>query len=83
MAWEVRFYQNSRGDEPVKIFISDLDARTREKVYELRVKSKVAVRIFYSSKTRIYYLLHAFEKKSQKTPEKELKVAIDRLRELL
>lgn len=52
-------------------------------LYELRVKSKIAVRVFYSPKTGIYYLLHAFIKKTQKTPEKELKIAIDRMKELL
>lgn len=52
-------------------------------LYELRVKSTVAVRIFYSPKTGIYYLLHAFVKKTQKTPDKELRVAIDRMKELI
>lgn len=50
-------------------------------LYELRVKSKVAIRVFYSPKTSVYYLLHAFVKKTQKTPEKELKIAIDRMKE--
>ena len=52
-------------------------------LYELRIKSKVAVRIFYSPKTGTYYLLHAFIKKSQKTPERELKIALDRMNELI
>lgn len=109
MAWEVKFYQNSRGEEPAKVLIMSLDLRTQQKVadsiailkmsgpflmppymkklqqnlYELRIKSKVAVRVFYSPKTGVYYLLHAFVKKAQKTPDKELKVAIDRMKELL
>jgi phage-related protein len=41
------------------------------------------VRVFYCPKTEVYYLLHAFIKKTQKTPEKELKIAIDRMKELL
>jgi len=57
--------------------------KLRQNLYELRVKSKVAVRVFYSPVTGIYYLLHAFVKKTQKTPEKELKIAIDRMRDLL
>lgn len=52
-------------------------------LYELRIKSTVAVRVFYSPITGIYYLLHAFVKKTQNTPEKELKIAIDRIKELL
>lgn len=52
-------------------------------LYELRIKSTVAVRVFYSPKTGIYYLLHAFVKKTQKTPEKELSIALDRIKELI
>lgn len=52
-------------------------------LYELRIKSQVAVRIFYSPKTNSYYLLHAFIKKSDKTPAKELRIAIDRMKELI
>ena len=52
-------------------------------LYELRIKSKVAIRIFYSPRTGIYYLLHAFIKKSQKTPERELKIALDRMKEII
>jgi len=49
----------------------------------LRIKSTVAVRIFYSPITGIYYLLHAFGKKTQKTPDKEMKIALDRIKELI
>ena len=52
-------------------------------LYELRIKSQVAIRIFYSPKTNRYYLLHAFIKKSDKTPTKELRIAIDRMKELI
>ncbi len=52
-------------------------------LYELRIKSAVAVRVFYSPMTGFYYLIHAFVKKSQKTPDKELKIAIDRMKEML
>lgn len=52
-------------------------------LYELRIKSKVSVRVFYSSHTQRYYLLHGFVKKSTKTPRKELKVALDRMKELV
>ena len=50
---------------------------------ELRIKSKIQVRIFYTVKNNEFYLLHAFIKKSQKTPTKDLKVAIDRMKEFI
>lgn len=57
--------------------------KLQNKLYELRVSGKVAIRIFYTSKDGEYYLLHAFKKKTQKTPRKELKIALDRIREIL
>ena len=51
-------------------------------LYELRIKSVVAVRVFYSPITGVYYLLHAFVKKTQKTPDREMKIALDRIKEL-
>lgn len=53
------------------------------KLYELRISGKVAVRIFYTIRNGEYYLLHAFKKKSQKTPPREIKVALDRMREII
>lgn len=52
------------------------------KLYELRISSKIAIRIFYTIKEGEYYLLHAFSKKAQKTPTKELKIALDRMKEV-
>ena len=51
-------------------------------LYELRIRGKVQVRIFYTMKNNEYYLLHAFRKKSQKTPKKEIQIAIDRIKEI-
>lgn len=53
------------------------------KLYELRISGKIAVRIFYTIRNGEYFLLHAFKKKSQKTPLKELKTALDRMKELV
>lgn len=48
-------------------------------LYELRVRGKQEVRIFYVFvKGSTIYLLHAFQKKSQETPNKELKLARQR-----
>ncbi|MBI4079501.1 MAG: type II toxin-antitoxin system RelE/ParE family toxin, partial [Candidatus Levybacteria bacterium] len=41
------------------------------------------IRIFYTIYNKEYYLLHAFKKKSQKTPTQEIKTALDRIGELV
>lgn len=53
------------------------------KLYELRISGKIAIRIFYTTHNNDYYLLHAFKKKTQKTPTQELKIALDRMKELI
>lgn len=57
--------------------------KLRDKLYELRISGVVAIRIFYTIKNGEYYLLHVFKKKSQKTPNKEFKIAIDRIKEIV
>ena len=57
--------------------------KLQNNLYELRIKGKVQTRIFYTIINNEYYLLHAFRKKSQKTPIKELKTAIDRMKEII
>ena len=57
--------------------------KLQNKLYELRISKKVAIRIFYTFVNNEYFLLHAFKKKKQKTPIRELKVAIDRMKELI
>lgn len=53
------------------------------RLYELRISGKMAIRIFYTINHGEYHLLHAFKKKTQKTPSKELKIAIDRMSEII
>jgi len=57
--------------------------KLQDKLYELRISGKVAIRILYTISNNEYYLLHAFKKKNQKTPSKELKIALDRMREII
>ncbi len=57
--------------------------KLQDKLYELRISGQLAVRIFYSPKNDSYYLLHAFKKKSEKTPSRDLKTAIDRIKEII
>jgi len=56
--------------------------KVNKDIYELRVVGKISIRIFiYFSNSHIY-ILHAFVKKSQKIPKKELEIAINRLKSL-
>ena len=48
-------------------------------IYELRVIGSLSVRIFYTFQKGDIWILHAFPKKTQKIPKKELQVAITRL----
>ncbi len=57
--------------------------KLQDKLYELRTSGKVAIRIFYTIANNEYYLLHAFKKKSQKTPARELKIALDRIKGII
>lgn len=52
-------------------------------LFELRIKGREAVRIFYCFYKNQIYLLHAFRKKSQKLPPREIKTAIDRMRRII
>jgi phage-related protein len=53
------------------------------KLWELRILGESSIRIFYiAMANKTFWLLHGFVKRSQKTPENELKVAIKRLKEL-
>lgn len=48
-------------------------------IYELRIRGKEELRIFYGFKQRTIYLLHAFKKQTQKTPRREFEIAKQRL----
>lgn len=52
-------------------------------IYELRVKSQTSVRILYVFYHNNIYLLNAFKKKTQKTPKKEIKIALDRIKQII
>lgn len=45
-------------------------------LFELRIRGKQEIRIFYSFKKENIYLLHGFVKKSQKIPSHEIKHAL-------
>lgn len=53
-------------------------------VAEIRIRVGREYRVLYVAKfAEAVYVLHAFEKKSQKTAQRELSIAADRLSELL
>jgi phage-related protein len=52
-------------------------------LYELRIKGTISIRVFYTIVDNEYYLLHAFKKKTQKTPAKEIRIALDRMKHLI
>ena len=53
------------------------------RLFELRVLGKQETRIFYSFHKSQIFLLHGFVKKSQKIPQKEIKVALQKLKQVL
>lgn len=53
-------------------------------VIEIRIRTGVEHRVFYVAKfEEAIYVLHAFEKKAQKTPKRDIELGRARLRELL
>lgn len=48
-------------------------------LYELRIRGKEEIRIFFAFKDTNIYLLHGFKKKTQKIPQKEIEIASKRL----
>ncbi len=53
-------------------------------LYELRIRGKEELRIFYGfTQQKSIYLLHAFKKQTQETPKKELDVALQRKEEIV
>jgi len=53
--------------------------KLKKNVYELRITGKEQVRILYTIQQKRIILIHAFKKKTQKTPSKEIKTALLRL----
>jgi len=49
-------------------------------LFELRIPGKQEIRIFYSFHKSQIFLLHGFVKKSQKIPQKEIKIASQKLK---
>lgn len=53
-------------------------------VYELRIRTSVEHRVFYVAKfAEGVYVLHAFQKKTRQTAQRDLELARERYREVL
>lgn len=52
------------------------------RLFELRIRGSQEVRIFYTFHKKFIVLLHGFVKKSEKTPRKEIRIAINKLQDL-
>ncbi len=51
-------------------------------LYELRIKSSVQIRLFFAYiSPNIFLIINCFVKKTNKTPQKEIEVAVNRLKE--
>ena len=110
--WQVVFYTDEDGNEPVKDFIVSQDYATRARIIhvldllhqfnvqlgppyakkigksgirELRIKHATNIyRIFFFAHTgRKLVLLHAIQKKTDKTPESDVRLATARMNEHL
>ncbi len=51
-------------------------------LYELRIRGKEELRVFYCLRNKTIYLVHAFKKQTQTTPQKELDLALSRMKGL-
>ncbi len=55
---------------------------TSTPLWELRILGEKSLRFFYVAKVgRVFLLLHGFTKKTQKIPRKEIKTALNRLKD--
>jgi phage-related protein len=52
------------------------------RLFELRIRGQQEVRIFYAFRQDQALLLHGFVKKTQKTPQREIKMALNKLKSL-
>jgi phage-related protein len=51
-------------------------------LFELRIRGQQEVRIFYTFQQGQAFLFHGFVKKTQKTPRREIEIAVNKLKSL-
>ena len=107
--WKVIYYTSESHDNPVQLFLDNLESREQSKilrilqyireyglisvlphvkklsglpVWEIRVLGRDSIRVLYVVPTELTVLvLHGFRKKTQKTPKKEIRMALERYRD--
>jgi phage-related protein len=52
-------------------------------LFELRVRGNNAIRLIYCFSKKRIVVLHAFKKKTNKIPQRELKTAVDRMKQII
>ena len=48
-------------------------------LFELRIRKQESIRFFFTLKNNTIWILHGFKKKRMKIPNKEIKIALNRL----
>ncbi len=86
MPWQVKFFQNQRGDYPVRKFIIEQDEKTYAKILaliKLLNNNGLFIRPPYVKKiiNNIWEL--RITGKTQKTPYNEIKIALDRAKKII
>ncbi len=86
MPWQVKFFQNQRGDYPVRKFIIEQDEKTYAKILaliKLLNNNGLFIRPPYVKKiiNNIWEL--RITDKTQKTPYNEIKIALDRAKKII
>jgi phage-related protein len=107
--WKVLYYTSESHDNPVQLFLDNLESREQSKIlrilqyireyglisvlphvkklsglslWEIRVLGRDSIRVLYVVPTELTVLvLHGFRKKTQKTPKKEIRMALERYRD--
>jgi phage-related protein len=107
--WKVLYYTSESHDNPVQLFLDNLESREQSKIlrilqyireyglisvlphvkklsglplWEIRVLGRDNIRVLYVVPyEQTVLLLHGFKKKTQKTPKKEIRMALERYRD--
>lgn len=72
--WKIIYYTSPTGDNPVSDFLDTLNQQTQSKLLRILAYIKEYGKVL---------VLHGFNKKTQKTPPKELEIASKRYQQYL
>ena len=82
---KIIFYTTSSAQSPVTAFIDKQPQKDQGKLWEIKIKAPSGgYRFLYGMVSKEdLIILHGFKKKTQKTPLKEIRIALKRLKEYL